>query len=188
MHNMKSHNCKVFMQKLISIAFREMLPEHMWSMLTEVSLLFQILCSTTLDLNMVQELEGSIMTILGNLEKIFPSSFFDLMEHLFVHLTYEARMNMPVEYWWMYLFERILRDLKMKVKNKAHVEASIVEANLVEEISLFTSHYFQPHILCKQNMPRRNDDLMMNDNRIQWSIFNHPGRASGAPMNRWLRA
>ncbi|KAL0420330.1 UNVERIFIED_CONTAM: hypothetical protein Slati_3055900 [Sesamum latifolium] len=46
-----------------------------------------------------------------------------------------------------------LRGLKMKVKNKAHVEASIVEAYLVEEIGLFTSQYFEPQVLCKRNRP-----------------------------------
>ncbi|KAL0423445.1 UNVERIFIED_CONTAM: hypothetical protein Sradi_0879300 [Sesamum radiatum] len=74
--NMKSHDCHVFMQKLIQIAFREMLPESVWSALTEV--------------------------------------------------------------------------------------------------------------LRKRNMPSRNDDLVMNDTRIQQSIFNYLGRASGASRKRWL--
>ncbi|KAL0423494.1 UNVERIFIED_CONTAM: hypothetical protein Sradi_0884200 [Sesamum radiatum] len=38
MHGMKSHDCHVFMQNLIPIAFREMLPEHVWRALTEVSI------------------------------------------------------------------------------------------------------------------------------------------------------
>ncbi|KAL2235281.1 UNVERIFIED_CONTAM: hypothetical protein Sindi_1260300, partial [Sesamum indicum] len=36
LQNMKSHDCHVFMQKLIPIAFREILPEPMWSALIEV--------------------------------------------------------------------------------------------------------------------------------------------------------
>ncbi|KAL0417048.1 UNVERIFIED_CONTAM: hypothetical protein Slati_3536700 [Sesamum latifolium] len=40
LHGMKSHDCHVFMQKLIPIAFREMLRESVWSGLTEVNLLF----------------------------------------------------------------------------------------------------------------------------------------------------
>ncbi|KAL0430751.1 UNVERIFIED_CONTAM: hypothetical protein Sradi_0701100 [Sesamum radiatum] len=35
MHSMKSHDCDVFMQKLISIAFCEMLPEHGWCALAD---------------------------------------------------------------------------------------------------------------------------------------------------------
>ncbi|KAL0445975.1 UNVERIFIED_CONTAM: hypothetical protein Slati_1725400 [Sesamum latifolium] len=137
LHGMKSHDCHVFMQKLISIAFREMLPESVWSALTEASLLFQIICSTTLDVDKVQELEDSVAIILWNLKKIFPPSFFNSMEHLIVHLSYEAC--------WEGLYN--------------------TEAYFVEEIGLFTSQYFEPQVLCKQNRPGRNDDLAMNDTR-----------------------
>ncbi|KAL0448087.1 UNVERIFIED_CONTAM: hypothetical protein Slati_1936600 [Sesamum latifolium] len=142
MHGMKSHDCHEFMQKLVLIAFREMLPEHVWSALTEVSLLFQSICSTTLDVHKLHELENIVAIILGNLEKLFPPRFFDSMEHLIIHLPYETCVGGPVQYRWMYLFERFLRELKKKVKNKAHVEASIVEAYIMEEIGLFTSQYF----------------------------------------------
>ncbi|KAL0340154.1 UNVERIFIED_CONTAM: hypothetical protein Sradi_4532200 [Sesamum radiatum] len=96
------------------------------------------------------------------------------MEHLIVHLPYEADVGEHVQYRWMYPFERFLRGLKMKVKNKAHVEESIVEAYLVKEIGLFTSHYFEQHILYIWNRPSRNDDLAKNDTRIQQFIFNYP--------------
>ncbi|KAL0448967.1 UNVERIFIED_CONTAM: hypothetical protein Slati_1453100 [Sesamum latifolium] len=77
---------------------REMLPEHVWSALTEVSLLFQSICSTMLDVHKLHELENSVSIILCNLEKIFPPAFFDSMEHLIVHLPYEARVGGPVQY------------------------------------------------------------------------------------------
>ncbi|KAL0361200.1 UNVERIFIED_CONTAM: hypothetical protein Sradi_3804500 [Sesamum radiatum] len=102
---MKSHDCHVFMQKLIPIAFRKMLPESVWSSLTEISLLFKIICSTTLDVVKVQELEDKVATILCNLKKIFPPSFFDSIDHLIVHLLYEARVGGLVQCRWMYLFE-----------------------------------------------------------------------------------
>ncbi|KAL0359902.1 UNVERIFIED_CONTAM: hypothetical protein Sangu_0839600 [Sesamum angustifolium] len=57
------------------------------------SLLFQSICSTTLDVHKFHELENSVAIILCNLEKIFPPAFFDLMEHLIVHLPYEARIG-----------------------------------------------------------------------------------------------
>ncbi|KAL0448286.1 UNVERIFIED_CONTAM: hypothetical protein Slati_1385000 [Sesamum latifolium] len=160
-----------------------MLPESVWSALTEVSLLSQIICSTTLDVVKVQELEDKVATILCNLEKIFLPSFFDSMEHLIVHLPYEARVE------GLYNTGGCihLSGLKMKVKNKAHVEASIVEAYLVEEISIFTSQYFEPHFFCKRNRLSRNDDLAMNDDtRIQQSIFNFAGRGSGVSKKKWL--
>ncbi|KAL0361982.1 UNVERIFIED_CONTAM: hypothetical protein Scaly_1153400 [Sesamum calycinum] len=116
MHGMKSHDYHIFMQKLIPIVFREMLPEHVWSALTEVSILFQNICSTTLDVHKLHELENIVAIILCNLEKIFPSAFFDSMEHLIVHLSYEARVGGPVQYRWMYRFERFLHELKKKLE------------------------------------------------------------------------
>ncbi|KAL0315394.1 UNVERIFIED_CONTAM: hypothetical protein Sradi_5417600 [Sesamum radiatum] len=153
LHGMKSHVCHIFMQKLIPIAFREMVPKHVWSALTEVSLLFQILCSTTLDVRKVQELEDSVAVIMCNLKKVFRPTYFDSMEHLNLHLSYEVRLGEPVQYRWMYPFERFLRELKKKVKNKTYVEASIVEAYIVEKIEWFTSHYFKPHVTCMRLWP-----------------------------------
>ncbi|KAL0313573.1 UNVERIFIED_CONTAM: hypothetical protein Sradi_5756600 [Sesamum radiatum] len=116
MHGMESHDRHVFMQKLISLAFHEMLLEHVWSRLTEVSFLFQSICSTTLDVTKLHELEHSVAVIMCNLEEIFPSVFFDSMEHLIIHLSYEARVGGLVKYRWMYPFEMFLRDLKMMMK------------------------------------------------------------------------
>ncbi|KAL0361520.1 UNVERIFIED_CONTAM: hypothetical protein Sradi_3836500 [Sesamum radiatum] len=107
------------------------------------------------------------------------------MEHLIVHLPYEARVGGPVQYRWMYPFERFLRDLKKKVKNKAHVEASICEAYIVQEIGWFTSHYFESHVTCKRHRPSRNDELTQNNDRVARDIFNHPGRTSGVSTKRY---
>jgi hypothetical protein len=38
---------------------------------------------------------------------IFPPSFFDSMEHLHMHLPYEVKVGGPVQYRWMYPFERL---------------------------------------------------------------------------------
>ncbi|KAL0287563.1 UNVERIFIED_CONTAM: hypothetical protein Scaly_2760100 [Sesamum calycinum] len=122
LHGMKSHVCHIFMQKLIPIAFREMVPKHVWSALTEVSLLFQILCSTTLDVRKVQELEDSVAVIMCNLKKVFRPTYFDSMEHLNLHLSYEARLGEPVQYRWMYPFERWVDPTRgMKVDPRYHL-------------------------------------------------------------------
>ncbi|KAL0463211.1 UNVERIFIED_CONTAM: hypothetical protein Slati_0208700 [Sesamum latifolium] len=98
LHGMKTHNCHIFLQKLIPVVFREMVPEHVWSALMEVSLMFQVLCSTTLDIRKVQELKDSVAVIICNFGKVFPPTFFDSMEHLILHLPYEARVGGPVQY------------------------------------------------------------------------------------------
>ncbi|KAG8367698.1 hypothetical protein BUALT_Bualt16G0100100 [Buddleja alternifolia] len=40
LHGMKSHDCHVFMQRLLPLAFRDLLPEFVWNGLTELSQLY----------------------------------------------------------------------------------------------------------------------------------------------------
>ncbi|KAK6786438.1 hypothetical protein RDI58_014963 [Solanum bulbocastanum] len=51
-------------------------------------------------------MEENILVTTTKLEKIFPCGFFDVMEHLPIHLVQEARLGGPVETRWMYPFER----------------------------------------------------------------------------------
>nr|GEY20485.1 hypothetical protein [Tanacetum cinerariifolium] len=84
MFGMKNHDCHVFMERLLPISFREILPKPVWKEMTE----------------------------------ILPSGFFDDMEHLVVHLSYEARVGGPVQYRWMYPLERIFEgEVKLEMPN-----------------------------------------------------------------------
>jgi hypothetical protein len=38
---------------------------------------------------------------------IFPPSFFDSMEHLPIHLLFEAKIGGSVQYRWMYPFKQL---------------------------------------------------------------------------------
>lgn len=106
MFGMKSHDCHVFMQRLLPIALRELLPKNVWEPITELCIFFKDLTSTSLKEEDLKRMESEIPKILCKLERIFPPSFFDSMEHLPVHLPYEAMMAGPVQYRWMYPFER----------------------------------------------------------------------------------
>jgi hypothetical protein len=48
--------------------------------------------------------------------------------------------------------------LKKRAKYKAHVEASICEAYIVEEISIFMYYNFEPHLRTRINCVPRHDD------------------------------
>ena len=68
--------------------------------------LFRNLCCSTITVSDLERLEHNIVEILCKLERILPPSFFNSMEHLPVHLPHEARLCGPVQYRWMYAFER----------------------------------------------------------------------------------
>jgi hypothetical protein len=74
--------------------------------------------------------------------KIFPPGLFNPMQHLLIHILYEAKVGVPVQYRWMYHIERALENLRAMIQNKARVEGCIVEAFLLKEVSYFTSVYF----------------------------------------------
>jgi len=100
-HEMKSHDCHVFMQRLLPSAF-DSLPKPIWKPLVELSQFFRELILKTLNVEQLRVMENNIHVLLCKLEKIFPPSFFDSMEHLLVHLPYKTRLGGPVQYCCMY--------------------------------------------------------------------------------------
>ncbi|XP_052622260.1 uncharacterized protein LOC128127643 [Lactuca sativa] len=75
----KSHECHVFLQRFLPISLRDDL----------------------------QRSQTTIVETICKLEKIFPPGFFDSMEHLVIHLAREAMLGGPVQYRWIYLYERL---------------------------------------------------------------------------------
>jgi hypothetical protein len=96
LYGMKSHDYHVFMQKLIPLAFRDLLPKRIWDALTEISHFFRYICSNKLNVDHIERLQTNIIETLCKLEMIFPPSFFDSMEHLSIHLPFEEKAGGPV--------------------------------------------------------------------------------------------
>lgn len=92
-YGMKSHDCHVFMQRLIPLAFHGMLPKPIWGALSELSLFFKEICATALCVSVIDNARLSIIEIICKLEKIFPPALFDSMEHLVVHLCTKLELE-----------------------------------------------------------------------------------------------
>ncbi|XP_073310221.1 uncharacterized protein [Primulina huaijiensis] len=123
------------------------------------------------------------------IRKDFPPSFFDSMEHLCVHLPFEARIAGPVQFRWMYPFERFLRKLKNTVRNKARVEGSICNAYLVKEASIFCQYYFNETSTARGQKRRQHQATYEDTGSTEMlSIFRSRGRKIGAGRSRWLTA
>ncbi|XP_042980097.1 uncharacterized protein LOC122310279 [Carya illinoinensis] len=150
--------------------------------LTELSSFFKKLCSRTVDITHLSQLQSDIVIILCKLEMIFPPSFFDVMVHLAIHLPREAILGGPVQYRWMYPFERYLGKFKRYVKNKARPEGSIAEAYIHIECLTFCSMYLQD-VETKFNRVDRNIDGGGEDTIDGFSIFNQHVRPLGISSN-----
>ncbi|KAJ0475406.1 putative Transposase-associated domain-containing protein [Helianthus annuus] len=173
-YNFKSHECHVFMQRLFPIVLRGMLPKQIWESILELCTFFRVICSRVLHLEDLRKLKSSIVITICKLEKIFPPGFFDSMEHLVIHLANEAILGGPVQFRWMYPYERKLGRLKRMIKNKGNIEGSIVQSNLVDELSNYCSLYLEPTVREPRNFAPNIPCSSSTDLRL--SIFKHPSR------------
>jgi hypothetical protein len=77
LYGMNSHDCHVFMQTLIPLAIRDLLPNGIWDALTEITHFFRDIFSSKLNVDHIERLETNIVETICKLEMIFPPSFFD---------------------------------------------------------------------------------------------------------------
>jgi hypothetical protein len=179
---MKSHDYHIWIERLLPAMVRGYVPEHVWLVLAELSYFFRTLCAKELSRTLVADLERIAPVLLCKLEKIFPPGFFNPMEHMILHLPYEARMGGPVQGRWCYPIERCLKVIRKKCGNKSKIEGSIAEAYILEEVSNFTSVYYGDNLPSVHNPPARYN-ASENDSRL--SLFQGQlGTASGSTTKR----
>jgi hypothetical protein len=141
----KSYDYHIFMERLIPVMFHGYLDDDVWTTLAELSHFYRQLCAKEIKKEIMEKLDKEIPVLIYKLEKIFLPRWFNPMQHLLVHLPYEAKLGGPQQYKWMYHIERALKNLRAMVRNKAKVEGCITEEFKLKEIAYFTSVYFTKH-------------------------------------------
>ncbi|XP_074369151.1 uncharacterized protein LOC141710442 [Apium graveolens] len=140
-YGLKSHDCHILLQQLLPIAIRSVLPKNVRVTIIRLCFFFNALCNKVVDVSKLDKLQSDIIITLCDLEKIFPSSFFDVMLHLIVHLVLEVRLCGPVFYRWMYAFERFNKVLKSYVRNSYYPEGCMAESYHKEELVEFCTEF-----------------------------------------------
>jgi hypothetical protein len=133
---------------------------------------------------MMQMLEKEITVLVCKIEKVFPPGWFNAMQHLLVHLPWEARVRGLVKFRWMYSQERELKKLRSTVRNKARVDGCITEAFTCKEITNFSSMYFS----CANNVnahPTRYH-VVRDVPLSELPIFQGKGKGVGAPSVHYV--
>ncbi|XP_009600838.1 uncharacterized protein [Nicotiana tomentosiformis] len=146
------------MQQLLPIALRGLLPMNVLKSIIELSNFFRDICSTVMNIGELEKLQDRVAITLCHLERIFSPSFFDIMEHLVIHLAEEAKIGGPPQYRSMWAFERYLLTFKNYVRNRSHPEGSIAEGYPNQECMIFCSRYLHD-VETKLNRPLRNYGL-----------------------------
>ncbi|VVA35509.1 PREDICTED: transposon CACTA En/Spm, partial [Prunus dulcis] len=175
---LKSHDCHVFMQRLLPVGIRHLLPEDVVKPIMLLSRFFSQLTAKTLRKTDILQLRHDIVQVLCKFEMIFPPAFFTSMMHVMVHLPEEALLAGPVNYRWMYPIERLLGELKKSVRNRAKPEGSIIEAWVQYESLTFCGMYLKD-VETAFNRPQRNNDGGMRKEKL--SVFAQSARPFGDP-------
>jgi hypothetical protein len=111
-------------------------------MFAKLNYFYRQICAKQVSKAMMQRMEKEITVLVCNMETVFPPEWFNVMQYLLVHLTWEARDGGHVQFRWIYSQERELKKLRYIVRNKARVEGCIEEAFTCQEITNFSSIYF----------------------------------------------
>ena len=105
-NELKSHDYHIWIERLLPVMVRGYLPDQVWQVLAKLSFFFRQLCAKELSLTIIKEMERMAHVLLCKLEKIFLLGFFNTMQHMLLHLPYEARIGGPVQGRWCYSIER----------------------------------------------------------------------------------
>jgi hypothetical protein len=178
---LKSHDYHIIMERLMSVIFWGYFDDAVWTVLTELSYFYRQLCAKEIAVEMMQKLEKEIPVFLCKMEKKFHPGFFNLMQHILIHLPYEAKVGDRIPYRWMYHIERSIRYLKPMVGNKASVEGCITEAFMLKEVAYFSSVYFAEEN--NINAPTIQYNVDEEPPCSDMSIFTSKGTTVGSSMS-----
>ncbi|XP_062100363.1 uncharacterized protein LOC133806259 [Humulus lupulus] len=140
---LKSHDFHVLMQQLLVVAIRGLMEDGPREAIIRLSKFFNGICQHVVDVKEIIELEAEVVETICMFERYFPPSFFDPMVHLVVHLGREVLLCGPVQFRWMYHFERYMKLLKGYVMQPTHPEASIAERYIADESMRFCASFFK---------------------------------------------
>ena len=99
------------------------------------------------------------------MQKHLPSEFFNAQEHYLIHQVEEIELCGPMHSRSMWMVERHLKFMKGLVRQRGHVEGSMMEGYMVYQNMLYVSEYL-PKLASKLNLRRICDPD--SNNYFEW--------------------
>lgn len=105
---LKSHDYHILMQGLMPIFLLHCFKKHkpLREAVRHLSIFFKVLCSKVINCEELRIMQERVVESICVFEVYFPPAFFVSMTHVVVHLAEEALELGPVQFRWMYNFER----------------------------------------------------------------------------------
>src|ERR1041385_5265620 len=135
--NLKSHDCHVIMTQLLPVALMGLLPENVRLAIVKLCAFLNAISQKVINAESLPRLQNDLVQCLVSFELVFPTSFFNIMTHVLVHLVDEIAILAPVFLHNMFPFERFMGVLKNYVRNRARPEGSISMGHQTEEVIEF---------------------------------------------------
>jgi hypothetical protein len=86
LNDLKSHDYHILMERLMSVMFCGYLNIHPWKIFAELSYFNGHICAKEVSKAMMEKLDKEISLLAYKMEKVFPTGWFNAMEHLLVNL------------------------------------------------------------------------------------------------------
>lgn len=140
---LKSHDFHVLLHDIMPLCMRNCECPHLTAVVVRINRMFKKICLKSVGSSKRESLFLECAETLCLLEKEMPSSFFDIMVHLCIHLVEELFICGPIHIRWMYPFERYYKTLKGYVRNHAKPEGCMAKGYEISEACGFASEYLQ---------------------------------------------
>jgi hypothetical protein len=140
MFGYNSHDCHVMMMVFLTITIWAIEPVHVKVLITCLCYFFNTVSQKVIDHKELDDLKAYMIETMCMVEMCFPP-FFDMQQHLMIHLVDQILTLGPLYLYSIFPYERYLAVLKSYVQNRAHPEGSIMEGYTTEEVVECCANY-----------------------------------------------
>jgi hypothetical protein len=134
MYGYNSHDCHVMMMVSLTIAIWAIKPVHIKVIITCLCYFFNTVSQKVIGHKDLDDLRAYMIETMCMLEMCFPPSFFDIQQHLMIHLMDLIHTLGPLYLHSLFPYEWYLAVLKSYVRNHVHPESSIMEGYTTGEV------------------------------------------------------
>jgi hypothetical protein len=120
MYDYNYHDCHVMMMVFLTIAIRAIKPMHVKVIITRLCYFFNIVSQKVIGHKELDDLSAYMIETMCMLEMCFSPSFFDMQQHLMIHLVDQIHTLGSLYLYSMLPYERYLAVLKSYVQNRVH--------------------------------------------------------------------
>jgi hypothetical protein len=128
------HICHLLLTVFLPIAIRAIKPVYVKMEITLLCYFFNKISQKMINKDELKDLQVFIGETVAQLEMCFPPGFFNITEHLMIHMVDQIRELGPLYLHEIRTYERFISILNWYELNRAYLEGSMIEGYSTEEI------------------------------------------------------